>query len=360
MDKSIIFTPEKCKSEYKQKDKVFISDHTQSTQSEMKKKEKLTKELKISNFLENKPSLKPKISVEFIKKEFENEFKEEKLESNYKNIDVCNSLIQFLTLILTIIAFMLLAYTISLYLESPRFCNDENTQNCLSCPDHGVCSNRDLICDYPFVKIHNNCVDDTVITIETYDSLIRLETYFSNKFSSEYRKTRDFYKLSLKEYFYLFPNSDTIQNNIKKLLSYDESRILKLETKDGIDFLSLRHFKLNFLDRIIVFLQNYVIFFVLGLIIAALIRLYLANTKSQKETEQKSKIIYDIIRTQVKHNCDFSIDNGVYESMIRSIMIQFIGKKLSDNMWPKVKHHLMSDKNVKNREVNFKRRLDVL
>ena len=89
------------------------------------------------------------------------------------------------TYFLTALAvFIALGSSMYLYVQSYRFCEDENQQFCVPCPSHATCQGLKIIkCDYGYVNNQYECLETTKTPQQLADLNDRIIRIFSQNVS---------------------------------------------------------------------------------------------------------------------------------------------------------------------------------
>ncbi|CAG9316013.1 unnamed protein product [Blepharisma stoltei] len=292
---------------------------------------------------------------------------EEELQSMFKTAtdeigyfpDIKTTLLQFLTFCTAILGIFVLSSIIWDIMNEQRYCSEINESGCLPCPQHSICSGKSMHCEHSFIKIQNKCIENSKEEIKIHSIFGEIERYVSEHARLEYRASRSCFKMTLKEYFYLFPQEYFIEEKIKELLDKNESSVIEVFRENSIDFIKAKVLKFKLEDIIIIFLQDNRIFFeILVTIIILSFTFYKIHAVKEK-TRRSAKKIYDLICSQLKKNCDGTSNHGILESRLKNILIESLGLKLFEKIWiviqktQKTDYYLISRKRTSERGEDY-------
>jgi len=229
---------------------------------------------------------------------------------------------------------------------------------CHACPEHAICVNGIMKCQYPYIQEKDSCTEDIEVERNALEMISYLETMLarqlgdqeccSDKESVKVSYTMKEIKTLLSvEFAYFSKFQDSLQKLEQKLESEPENYTVRnvstlTSRKKYISTVALKTLACELRE----FLEEYLIIFTVLFIFGSYATFKIRSVLHDKREWFTAKNFYSDIKTELKLKVDSSTDHGLSENQIKDKLVSAHGVKVADHVWSKIESLRKKDSHV--------------
>lgn len=234
---------------------------------------------------------------------------------------------------------------VSTKIFSQSFCSSDmpDLQNCVPCPNHGICYRGTLTCESDYIQSGAVCIlSDKVI--ESYrSSLVTLVEKLQKETEKSYIANRTSICLSESEAHKIIRPPSSLKPEIRSQLELMMSEYNLVHEKE-IDKLcyKLKHFNLSFVGKTQLLWQQWSYYIIAGTIVLLYLVWKAKVWFTYYTDERMASNLYQKIKEQLKESADNNYDHGIIEDDVRETIYDLAGPK-GQTIWKYVENCRKSD-----------------